>query len=410
MIGETLVQQTPKLNQLNELSLLLPLPQSAADSVTELNTRWRQCSDDLVTRQQQFQAYILSSMNLKDKYDQWNDWLNYIEPLLAPVSCLSERALQQRTSRYELYHTQLPSKQQILDSIVTEGGRVQESSERDTEYLQEQWARLQTKIADSHDLVKEIRERWNTFNILREKLSNALTLLDAELQMFSLSKECHISLCEKIPALKAAFERHQQVAQLMRQIGQRLLAECDETGRGKITGTMHSLHSQWQSVLSKLISQSEESNSVISTWRQLEAGFVSFNKELKSVRHELLMNTADHHDGLQDQRMQCDLLDTKVTELSTQCDQIRHDLGRLVSRLDDLDSLHHRIDIYSALLEETRGQVSRRRTLVDSKLAVWSEFMRCSANLLNEMEALEKKYLNDERLTIEDLLDRIQVC
>ena len=406
-------KHTHKYQQLKELALLLPLNTTLAANVTRLEEQWTECQSILSSRQERIQDYCLRSLDLNEKYKLWCDWLNRLQSLLTPVHPSSEELLRSRLAEHQTVASEMGSKNKILDSIIEEGDKLAsiETSPgrqqvRATE-LQGQWAQLQKRIQQNQDLVDESLRRWEMFNTLRERLSHALSTLDSELQLVTLTKEAHVNMADKIPALKSAFERHQQVALLMRQIGQRLLPDCDDKAQGRITSVMKSLHTQWQSVLSKLITQSEESSSIISTLRQLETTFVAFNQELKSIRQELLSNISEHHDSLQDQRAHCDLLDQRLEDINSRLALTKFDLAKLEGHLDDMSSMETRVEIYEGLLDETKGQICRRRLLLSTRLSTWTDFMDRVDQLLTDMQRIERCYLNDSHLTIEELLDRI---
>lgn len=410
-LTSSFINNNQKYRQLKELSLILPLTGLLADQVSRLEEQWAECQSILCTRQERLQEYCLRSLDFSQKYKLWCEWLEQIQPYLRPVHPSDEETLRTNLTSYQRIQSEVSSKSKILDSIIAEGERLSEmesSHPRVTAAeLQSQWAQITDTIDNNQYIASESLERWDMFSTLKERLSHALTTLDGELQLITLTKEAHLSMAEKIPALKSAFERHQQVALLMRQIGQRMLPDCNDKAREKITSIMKSLHTQWQSVLSKLITQSEESSSLITTLRQLETTFASFNQELRAVRQELLTTISDHHDSLQDQRAQCDLLDHKLEDVSSRLALTKFDLAKLEGHIEDMSSLENRVKIYEGLLEETRGQVSRRRTLLATRLGTWSEFMNRVDALLNEMQNIERCYLNDSHLTIEELLDRI---
>ena len=410
-LSSALIKHSHKHQQLRELSLLLPLSSPLAGQVQRVDEQWTEFQSIISSRQERIQDYCLRSLDLAEKYKLWCEWMDQIQPLLTPVHPSSEETLRNKLTSHHQVQAEMSSKTKILDSLISEGEglmSVELSRPKVTSAeLQSQWNQIRETIDNNRHIVSESLERWDMFSSLRERLSHALSTLDSELQLVTLTKEAHLSMAEKIPALKSAFERHQQVALLMRQIGQRLLPDCNDKARERITSVMKSLHSQWQSVLSKLITQSEESSSLISTLRQLESTFVTFNHELRSVRQELLTNISDHHDSLQDQRAQCDILDQKLEDVNSRLALTKFDLAKLEGHIEDMSSLENRVEIYEGLLQETKGQVARRRLLLTTRLATWAEFMNRVDSLLNEMQLIERCYLNDSHLTIEELLDRI---
>lgn len=408
-----LVKQNHKYQQLKELSLLLPLNITQASQVARVDEQWTECQSILGSRQERIQDYCLRSLDLNAKYKLWSEWLDEIQSFVRPVHPSNQEALRVRLSKHQTITAELSSKTKILESIVEEGDKLaslQSSLCRpgvDPSELQSKWSHIKGTIEHNTYIITESLDRWDMFNSLKERLSHALNTLDSELQLVTLTKEAHMSMSEKIPALKSAFERHQQVALLMRQVGQRLLPDCDDQARDRITSTMKNLHTQWQSVLSKLITQSEESSSLLSTTRQLETVFVNFNQELKSVRQELQTTISDHHDNLQDQKAHCGVLDQRLEDVSARLALSKFDLAKLEGHIEDITSLETRVQIYEGLINETKGQVARRRLLLTTALSTWTNFMERVDRLLNEMQRLEKAYLNDSHLTIEELLERI---
>jgi len=412
-LTSAMVKQNQKHQQLREAALALPLTNALSGQVNALDVRWTECQSILSSRQERIQDYCLRSADLSDKYKLWCDWLERVQPLLSPVHPSSEESLRSRQTKYQTVMAEMPCKCKVLKSIIKEGDQLSALESRPGQprvqaaELQSQWTQLQETLKAKNDSVEETLQKWETFNTLRERLGHALSTLDSELQLVTLTKEAHLNMVDKIPALKSAFERHQQVARLMRQIGQRLLPDCDDKAQGKITSTTKSLHTQWQSVLSKLITQSEESSSLISTLRQLETAFASLNQELKSVRKELLTTLSEHHDSLQDQRAKCDLLDQKLEEISSRLALTKFDLAKVDGHIEDMSSLETRVSIYEGLLTETKGQIKRRQLLLNSRLSIWSDFMERVDALLADMQRLERCYLNDSHYTIEELLDKI---
>ncbi|XP_067943129.1 nesprin-1-like [Watersipora subatra] len=408
-----MANQCHKYQQLKEISLLLPLSSSLAAGVTRVEEQWTECQSILKSRQERVQDYSLRSLDLAAKFNLWLDWLDRIESLVGSIHPSSEDSLHTLLSAHQAVASELSSKSKIVESLAEEGEKLASLESAPGKVcvkasdLQSQWSILQAKLQHNRSVVAESLERWDLFNTLRERLGHALTTLDSELQLISLTKEAHLRMTDKIPALKSAFERHQQVALLMRQVGQRLLPDCDEKARKKVTSVMKNLHTHWQSVLSKLISQSEESTSIISTVRQLETSFVSFSRELQAIRQDLTSTISEHHDSLQDQKAHCDLLDQRLEDILSRLALAKFDLAKLEGHLENLNSLDGRVKIFEVLLEETRGQVCRRRLLLGNRLATWTNFMDRVGKLLADMMQIERFYMNDSHLTIEELLDRI---
>lgn len=411
-LNQSRISQQRKLDQLRELGLSLPLGPELIAQLNSLESRWADSSSLISTRQQKLQDYCLKSLQLQARYQLWSSWLEEIRPLVKPLHPFSEEGLALRLCQHQLVDSEMASKTRILDSILTEGKPLIElESPNQTTIkvadVESQWESLREVLSDNKLQVYEALKLWSTFNSLRERLAQALSMLDSELQLVAKTKELHLTMCEKVPALKAAFEQHQQVALRLRQVGQRLIPDSDERSRQKIVGFMSSLHSHWQSVLSKLISQSEESTTTISTWRQLEGSFANFSHELKNIRQHLLTAIDQHHDHLQDQRLECDLLDMKLDDVNSKLAVVRFDMTKLQGHITDLSSLDTRLSIYITLIEDTKGLVSRRRMQITNALSVWSVFMTKVDHLLSEAQMLEKCYLNDSQWTIEELLDRI---
>lgn len=410
-LSKAKVAQLRKLGQMKELALVLPLSPAFVAQVSRLEEQWAANSASMTSRMERLQDYCLRSMQLQEKYLLWCDWLESVKPLVEPIQPSSEDSLSSLLSRHQMFELEAGSKAKILNSIVSEGETLASIESPRIKIkpaeLQSQWEELQLSVANNRMATMETMQRWETFNKLRERLSHALTTLDGELQLVAHKKEAHLSMYEKIPALKTAFEQHQQVALLMRQVGQRLLPDCEEKSRLKILAVTRSLHGQWQSVLSKLISQSEESSSLIATWRQMEGVFSAFNQDLKSIRLELLKDVADHHDILQDQRAQCDILEQKLDNIASRMALVKFDFAKLEGHLDDISSLNNRVHIYSSLVEETKAQVVRRKSLIGDRLSLWSSFLSRVDRLLAEIGKLEKSFLNESQFTIEELLDHI---
>lgn len=174
---------------------------------------------------------------------------------------------------------------------------------------------------EHNKLVKSLTERelelqslltkQKLFNKLKDTVLYSLKQLEAHLVLPDKSYNSHVEMSDKIPALKSTFELHQRASLIMRQICQELLPHCDSASRTKLLATVQKASSQWQSVLSKLISQSEESSNVMAGVKSFSHSISSLAKELGTVRQSIHGQLPEHHNHLQ----VCNILTTPTVSM-----------------------------------------------------------------------------------------------
>ena len=159
--------------------------------------------------------------------------------------------------------------------------------------------KLVKSLTDREAELQSLLTKQKLFSKLRDTVLYSLKQLEAHLALPDKSYNSHVEMNDKIPALKATFEQHQRASLIMRQVCQELLPHSESAARTKLLSTVQRASSQWQSVLSRLITQSEESANVISSVKSFSHGLSSLAKELGNVRQSIHGKLPGHHDHLQ---------------------------------------------------------------------------------------------------------------
>lgn len=262
---------------------------------------------------------------------------------------------------------------------------------------------LKKRVADLVSLIL----KHKLFHRLKGIVMFSLNQLDSHLSLPDRNYDTHVQLCTRVPKLKASFEQHQRSALVMRQICQELLPHCDSESRAVLLAGVQKANSKWQSVLSKFITQSDESMTVLSNAKSFNHALTSYAKELGGVRHGACGILPDHHDRLQERQSFADVFHWRLEKLSSKSSVLKFDLSTLQSQANKLIDIEICFNISQTLTSDSESMVDGLKHELRDKLTVWSGYVTEVNITLQRLQQVERLYMNVERLTIEELLDKI---
>jgi len=274
-------------------------------------------------------------------------------------------------------------------------------------------------LADSHEElvgIIQLREhslssliqKHSLFERLKEKVTDSLLQLESQLLLPDSSYGSHVVLNSRVPKLKAAFEQHQRTCLVMRQICQELLPHCNGVAKTRLMAAVERSSSRWQGILSKLMSFSEESAAVVTNFRNLTHSLVSFVKEVGSVRRGTGGPIPEHQDDLLERQSQADVFDWKLEKLNTKYSVMRFEFTTLCSQVEQPTDMELCFSLSRHLIEGAEFMVADVKHELNDSLSVWNYFISDVNSTLLEIHKLEKLYLNERQLTIEELLEEMK--
>ena len=262
---------------------------------------------------------------------------------------------------------------------------------------------LQSRESQLFSLVTKHR----LLNRLKGAVTYSLSQIDSQLNLPDRSYNSHASLSSKVPVLKTVFEQHQRSSLVMRQICQELLPHCNRALRSNLLASVQNTSTRWQSVLSKFITQSEDSMTVLSNAKRFNHSLYSLAKELASVRHGCCGSLPEHHDHLQERQSYADVYQWRLEKLSSKSSVLKFDFSTLESQADGFTDIEICFNLSQLLMNDSESMLSQLKQELSDRLSVWSSFVSEVNVTLQQLQELEKMYMNERRLTIEELLEEI---
>ena len=268
-------------------------------------------------------------------------------------------------------------------------------------------AELVDSLRQRLDSIRHLIQLWRTFNRLKHAVSSSIASLDRSLTINGKSFEEYCKFKEQIPQLKTAFEHHHNTSLLMRQLCQELLSNCDDKSRSSLLSSVHGAHGQWQSVLSKLMSLSEESAASIAGFKLFHRSLNGISKSLNPLRESLETSMPTHHDMLQELQSHCDIFTWRLDKMNSKCTILKFDLTSMECQPTETKNLERLFEIGQGVLVDTRLRVCNLKLELNDRLSVWSDYISRVNETLQELQRLERLYMNCRHLTVEDLLDEM---
>lgn len=221
---------------------------------------------------------------------------------------------------------------------------------------------------DHNKLVKSLTERetelqsiltkHKLFSKLKDTVMHSLKQLDTHLTLSDKTYGSHLEMSDKIPVLKSTFEQHQRASLIMRQVCQELLPHCEGSHRTNLLTNVQKASSQWQAILSKLISQSEESSNVITSAKSFTSSVCSLAKELGNVRQGVHGTLPDHHDHLQERQSQADVFQWRMDKMTSKSSVLKFDLTNLQTTLENPTDIETCFNISQCLSTDSDALVN----------------------------------------------------
>jgi len=367
-------------------------------SVEKLNSDFQHIIDKVASRIESVCSVICSQSLTKVTTSDYQNWQQAVLALINSPLCGNLMSLQEDRINCYFNIVLANAKESVVPSLVRH-----ESNIINEEHHREMLDTLEKRLK----ALEEIISSWKFYQRLKDTVSASLIALDSQLNLTNKTVQGHVDFIDRVVKLKPTFELHQKASSLMRQVCQELLVYCDEASREKLVKSVQNSTEQWQSVLSKLVTNNDASVEIIDNIKCYNNSVLSATKDLLTIRQVRQSSLPVHHDHLQERQSQADVMLWRLEKLQAKLPSIKYDLTRVIHHVESTTGLAGICDITHAVCDDSMTQLQSHKLVLADRLSVWSLYITRSSAVLEEIQGMENRYMNADHLTIEDLLDHM---
>ncbi|XP_023932384.1 nesprin-1-like [Lingula anatina] len=410
-----------KLDNLNNMGYRLPLSKKNSEKLKQTNQKWYKMFAETSERYRTMQGHMLLHHDFQQKCDAWMTFLAQAEQNLAVDIAGNYEGLLEQQKIYELFQSEIYSRQQILQSIISDGHQMMRDSDSDERQefqrklsmLDQQWQSVVRRTNQRKAIIDHNISHWQMYKTLREKLSNWLDEMDENLNIFEFSTatlQKIKALIEHLRATQKDLAMHESMYQRVHEAGCLLVSISDKTTESTIRSHLTDIQQHWFQIIGKLDGRREHLEGILKQWQGCEEGIEDILAWLKEMRKALNVGLAQNYDDLQRQLQQCVEFETAFANAADKRKILlekEHQLALVVSP-DDLTILRQRIVLLTKQWDEIANQIVLRRNCIEDRLNEWTLFNDKYREMLDWLSYMEAKVSSNQEFHIEDILEKLQ--
>ncbi|XP_075782511.1 nesprin-2 isoform X2 [Pelodiscus sinensis] len=417
-----LAAMSPDIENLNEVSVKLPLSDFTVKQLQSLKRQWIQKTTAALEHFRTFEGIESDEKKLLQKCKNWLQSLEKMkEALKVNISGRFEK-LQEQQRIYEKLQMEISVNDQIFNSVISKGfySLGTGEAEKRTEFistitqLKEEWQgvirRVQERKKDIDGLVKQ----WQHFRVSQQNLTNVLTctsnFIAAVKSQDSYSLYHLRNLIHNLKNKEILLQRWQTTYSLAVNSGEKLLKNTDQETSAVIQDELSRLQENWNDAQLQVEKITKQLLGTAQTWDSCE-------KRIKELENRLRQLKAKIKDPLPDEDEELHKAKEHIKELEKslagwnqnvkELDNMKADLAHYILA-EDVMLLKEQVEHLHRQWEELCLRVSLRKQEIEDRLNVWSVFNEKNKELCAWLVQMESKVLQPADVSIEDVLEKLQ--
>ncbi|XP_070274716.1 nesprin-2 isoform X3 [Myotis yumanensis] len=416
-----LAAHSPEAEQLNEVSLGLPLSDVAVKTLKDMNRQWIRATATALERCSELQGIRLHEQFLYC-CEKWVRLLEKIEETLKMSIADSLPALLEQQKAYEMLEAEVSINQTIADCYVTQSLQLLDTTEIEKRpafvskftQLKARWQSAAQSVRQRKRAVAALVRQWRCFSTPEGDL---LRFLAATSQLLSAvrSQDCHSlfqtrSLIHELKNKEIRFERWQTTYELTLEAGEKLLSTTNLESKESVSKRISQLQDNWKDTKIQVGEMIKHFQSIVETWDQCEKKI----KELKSRLHVLKAQSKDPlpepHEDLQKEKELIKELEKSLANWTQNLKELQTMKSDLTQHIlvEDVMVLKEQIELLHRQWEDLCLRVAIRKQEIEDRLNSWIVFNEKNKELCAWLVQMENKVLQTADVSIEEMIDKLQ--
>ncbi|XP_036165466.1 nesprin-2 isoform X3 [Myotis myotis] len=416
-----LAAHSPEAEQLNEVSLGLPLSDVAVKTLKDMNRQWIRATATALERCSELQGIRLHEQFLYC-CEKWVRLLEKIEETLKTSIADSLPALLGQQKAYEMLEAEVSINQTIADYYVTQSLQLLDTTEIEKRpafvskftQLKARWQSAAQSVRQRKRAVAALVRQWRCFSTPEGDL---LRFLAATSQLLSAvrSQDCHSlfqtrRLIHELKNKEIHFERWQTTYELTLEAGEKLLSTTNPESKESVNKRISQLQDNWKDTKTQVGEMIKHFQSIVETWDQCEKKI----KELKSRLHVLKAQSKDPlpepHEDLQKEKERIKELEKSLASWTQNLEELQTMKSDFTQHIlvEDVMVLKEQIELLHRQWEDLCLRVAIRKQEIEDRLNSWIVFNEKNKELCAWLVQMENKVLQTADVSIEEMIDKLQ--
>ncbi|XP_068610253.1 nesprin-1 [Brachionichthys hirsutus] len=407
----------PDLEHVNELAYRLPVGDRDVQRLQGLNRAWAVHSAHLAERFSKLQAVLLQQQSFLQKCEGWMDFLTRTEQNLSAEPAGSHQSLREQQRDHELFQAEMFSRQQILDSIISDGHRMADRGQMDDGedfsvkllLLSNQWQGVVRRAQRRRGILDSLVHQWQNYQEMAEKLLQWLQEVTTDADVHRPGHAVALQQARRL--LDQSQLRERQGGYMLTVVaGRSLLLSADAAAESSLQTTLMEIQERWRHAQHRLDQQRRGLQGLLKNWERCEKGINTSVEKLRAFKRNLSVPLPDHHEELHSEQIRCKELQSSVegwTDDLAFLFQLRDSLEGVVNA-DDITVLQKRLQLLQRQWEEVCHQLSLRRQQVSEKLNEWAVFNEKNKELCEWLTQMESKVSQNGDISIEEMIEKLR--
>ncbi|XP_059549889.1 nesprin-2 isoform X2 [Myotis daubentonii] len=416
-----LAAHSPEAEQLNEVSLGLPLSDVAVKTLKDMNRQWIRATATALERCSELQGIRLHEQFLYC-CEKWVRLLEKIEETLKTSIADSLPALLEQQKAYEMLEAEVSINQTIADYYVTQSLQLLDTTEIEKRpafvskftQLKARWQSAAQSVRQRKRAVAALVRQWRCFSTPEGDL---LRFLAATSQLLSAvrSQDCHSlfqtrRLIHELKNKEIHFERWQTTYELTLEAGEKLLSTTNPESKESVNKRISQLQDNWKDTKTQVGEMIKHFQSIVETWDQCEKKI----KELKSRLHVLKAQSKDPlpepHEDLQKEKERIKELEKSLASWTQNLKELQTMKSDFTQHIlvEDVMVLKEQIELLHRQWEDLCLRVAIRKQEIEDRLNSWIVFNEKNKELCAWLVQMENKVLQTADVSIEEMIDKLQ--
>ncbi|XP_060117529.1 nesprin-2 [Heteronotia binoei] len=419
MLGLTAL--SPEMENLNEVSLKLPLGDFTAKRLQSLNRLWAQKTAMALEQCSELQE-IQSDEKFLARCQKWVQFFEKVKERLKDDVAGTLQELEEQQRDYEIMQAEITVQQQIFNSIVSKALHMLESGEAEnrTEFiskltlLKEQWQSAVLTAQQRKGEVDSLVKRWRKFKALMRDLTRFLE--ETKSFVAAVKSQDKHSLCQvwnlsqDFKNKEVLLRRCQMRYSLALDTEEELLGTASPEAKVDLQKERSQLQESWSDVQLQVEEITRQFQGTIQAWESSERQVEESCQSLQELNMRIKDPLPAEHDELQTAKEQMKELEKSLASWNRSL----QDLGTMKADLahcllaEDVMVLREQVQHLHRQWEELCLRVSLRKQEIEDRLNAWIVFNEKNKELCAWLVQMESKVLQSADISIEDMIDKLQ--